>query len=128
MMLIPTTVSDKKKFYFKAKHASSTRLFNVRLTALEVVQYLNKKPSELKLWVEAQESSEFTTAMEWACETEAYEVLGEGIELFPLTRMKRDENGNPVMGDDGNPIIVPQEVTNPETGEVTGQFHTLIQV
>ena len=63
--------------------------------------------------------------LDWATETNAAVRL-EGVRVEPLFRFKRDANENPVIGEDGLPVLVPQEVINPETGAVTGQWHTIV--
>jgi|TARA_R100001510_G_C7647534_1_gene204860 hypothetical protein len=123
MILIPTRVSTGGKLYCKVKAAQSQQLFNVRLSDIEVLQYLGSKPKSL--WAEAKETGEYDTMLDWADETKSAIHLS-GVRVEPLFRFKRDANDNPVIGDDGLPVLIPQEVINPETGAVTGQWHTIV--
>ena len=125
MILIPTRVSESGKLYCKVKDATSPQLFNVRLKDIEVLQFLGSKPKSL--WAEAKETGEYATMLDWATETNAAVRL-EGVRVEPLFRFKRDANDNPVSGEDGLPVLVPQDVINPETGAVTGQWHTIVAI
>ena len=123
MILIPTRVSTTGKLYCKVKDAKSQQLFNVRLKDIEVLQYLGSKPKSL--WAEAKEEGTYANMLEWADETKSAIHL-DGVRVEPLFRFKRDVNDNPVIGEDGLPVLVPQDVINPETGAVTGQWHTIV--
>ena len=123
MILIPTRVSTTGKLYCKVKDAKSQQMFNVRLKDIEVLQYLGSKPKSL--WAEAKEDGTYANMLEWADDTKSAIRL-EGVRVEPLFRFKRDANDNPVIGEDGLPVLVPQEVINPETGAVTGQWHTIV--
>lgn len=125
MILIPTRVSTGGKLYCKVKDAKNQQVFNVRLNTMEVLQYLGSKPTSL--WAEAKETGEYTDMLTWATETNSVIRLND-VRVEPLFRRQRDANDNPIFGEDGSPILVPQEVINPETGAVTGQWHTILEV
>jgi len=124
MILIPTRVSTGGKLYCKVKDAKNNKVFNVRLNPMEVLQYLKGKPKSL--WAEAQESGEYPDMLSWATETDSYFQL-EKVRVEPLFRQQTDANDNPVIGEDGFAVLVPQEVINPTTGAVTGQWHTIVE-
>tara|TARA_B100000963_G_scaffold17486_1_gene13398 strand:- start:3897 stop:4301 length:405 start_codon:yes stop_codon:yes gene_type:complete len=125
MILVPSTVNSKGNLTAKVKDPKSTKSVNVRLKPIEIRQYLEK---QLKTqWVEAhgEQAVTFDGLMEWTAEAKPTLSL-EGLELVQSMRIQRDENNNPVVDETGVPVLIPQEVINPETNAVVGQWHTLV--